>query len=628
MAGIFGTTNPKIQSEGITNYAKRLKHTHRIQIRQLPTSFQPALGIVYFEQNAEEAVFLENELCAIALCGIAYDGKKRSTIENLIHLFCTKGIRSLWDLDGTYTIYVKDKIANLVYLFTDPYGTQNIYYTPNTVFFSFAPEAKLLFPFSQLTPRLSIDGVIQILNNKYTFGETTMFEDVKQLEAGVSLQYDLTHATLKSVRYWDLVFEHQKMSLKDAANSIKNEVFEAHQTHYQDLRQNDKYYLFLTGGLDSRGNLAISEKIGLKPTKAITWGVKDDIPRSDPEIAKQLAKAAGVPFQFCQYDESTFLQNAKKWVYISEMRSFNLGSFAAGEQYFAQVGVDDGKFYVIGDHIFGAGGYAENVYDAILHTLRVPKEMILPYLNEVFTPEAKQEIAHRYQKKLFQVIENAKFTNFKDLQDYLNFHIVTTRWLFAPGNFKDPILPVRRPFLLKNVVELIQRLPPFLRVDKKAFYQMMKSVFPNYMKYPFQGADSIIDWKNVIRTNDRVKNYLLPYLDPDFLRTTTIGSYLDQNRFQTLLKKVFSSTNHQVKKKYSTSRFLFDLRKKITVNPVLGKVAKYVEPIVVRVSKYKTSESDQSNSEVVLKIALIAMFCELIENGTFQNGWNNPEGNE
>ncbi|MCX7835623.1 MAG: hypothetical protein N2450_06085 [bacterium] len=623
MAGLFGSTHPYLQLLDIEKYANRLKHTPRIQYKLLPSSFTPSLGVVYFEQNPEEAVFIENELCAIVLCGIAYQGKKRCTVENLLHFFCTQGLQTLWDLDGTYTIAVKDKQANLVTIFTDPYCTQNVYYTHTNGIFSFAPEAKLLFPLSGLKPRVSVDGVMQILNNKYTFGETTMFEEVKQLEAGVALQYHLNGNCFKTVRYWDLVFDYSKMSLKDAVNLVRQEVLEAHQIHFQDITPKDKYYLFLTGGLDSRANLAIASQIHQKPTKTLSWGVREDIPQSDPFIARQLSNLAGVEFQFCQYDESTFLNHVKKWLYISELRSFNMGSFAAGELYFAQQGVDDGKFVVIGDHIFGAGGYAENVNDAIYHTVRVPKNFLLPQLEGLFIHEAKEELVKQYQTKLFQVINNCKNTNFKDIQDYLNFHVVTTRWLFAPGNFKDPVLPVRRPFMLKNVIQLVQQLPPFLRIDKKAFYQMMKVTFPMYMKIPFQAADSIIDWKTAIIKNQSIQEYLKFYLNREHLKLTPIGTMINYPRFQNFIETYFRVKKNEGSTKYTRMRLLYDLRKMVTVNPLLGKMAKIAEPIVVKLTRFKTSETENNPSELILKVALISIFSELVNNGTFETGWQN-----
>ena len=43
---------------------------------------------------------------------------------------------------------------------------------------------------------------------------------------------------------------------------------------------------------------------------ALTWGVSEDIPQSDPTVARELARIAGAPFHFLRYDSDTLPSHA------------------------------------------------------------------------------------------------------------------------------------------------------------------------------------------------------------------------------------------------------------------------------------------------------------------------------
>lgn len=617
MSGIFGTTNSRLTSEQIIQFAKRMQHTPRIGLKSFPSSFFPAIGGVYFLQNPEELVFAENERCAIVLNGIAYQQRKRCTIQDLIEYFVTKGISALYDLDGTYSIYVKDFQNKCLYLFTDQSGTQSIYYSSYNGHFSFAPEAKVIFPMCGLRPKISMDGVIQLFNNQYTFGQTTMFEEVNQLEAGVTLHFDQHSNQLNLKRYWDLKYEPSKQTLNSAVAQLKEQVIDAHQTHFQDLTDEDKFYLLLTGGLDSRGILAISDTIGRKPKSALTWGIRDDIPNSDPFIAKHIAQEAGVPHQFCFFDESSFIENAKEWCYISELRSDNLGVFSSGSSFFSKFQADDGKFVLIGDHLFGAGGYAESVQDAIFNVLKVSDEMLVSNVKPFFTSEGAQELSERYRNAVNRIIENNPNDEPKDIQDYLYFHLYNTRWLFGPGNFKEPILQARRPFMLQDIITFVKQLPPFLRVDKKVYVKMIQKHFPKFSKYPSTSADSAILWKNAIRTNPQLKQYVNQLLDFDKLRSTGLARYLDASNTHAFVQSFLSSQVTQQQTNSNMHRFLYDMRKKVTVNPWLGKLSKNVEPMVTKLIGFSNRTAKVNPYGAIMRFALISLLQECIDDGMF-----------
>ena len=252
--------------------------------------------------------------------------------ETVGELYLDRGVEGLAGLDGSFVLMVLDRSQEKLIILTDRTGSIPVVHARGSEGIAFGPEAKALFGLAGLVPRLSGDSSVSFLNLGYPIGNRTIFEGVDQLPPGSFLEIDLRGDRVDIGRWWDLRFAPQTgMRRDDAVVALDQAMVAAHRLVLADTPK--RTHLLLTGGFDSRAVLGYLEALSAPPAAALTWGVEEALPGSDPAIARAVAEGAGVPHRFLHYGADDFTREADRWAWVCELSSDNMGNYAGWSRF-------------------------------------------------------------------------------------------------------------------------------------------------------------------------------------------------------------------------------------------------------------------------------------------------------
>jgi hypothetical protein len=477
---------------------------------------------------------------------------RRISAEEVLTDYRAGGFRQLREAyDGSFSLILADLHQQKLYIATDRVGTQPVYYRLQQGILSFGPEVKAVLTAADADAILSEPGLVNLLITGYSPGESTLFTNVQQLEPGTLLAFDLTNGTTSQERYWKIVYEPS--SIVARRGPATEALFESNRgAHELFLADNPKEFdLFLSGGMDSRGILGTLEQLGRMPDRALGWGMRDDIPRSDAWIAKQLAGEFKVDFHFMPYDTDQLAEIACEWVYVSELVNDNIGRYGEGMgavRNFYSTGAD---FTFIGDEAWGWHGYAGNEAEA--RALVMPASLS-PQLRSIVRSDKLGRFQELYDASLSRIMRDCENTDPTDRKDFLYLHGRVAGFIFSLGYYREIASEMRRPFLSNEVLEVVRRLPKEYRVHKNLFVSMLQRFLPRTMKYPEMDVPSLPDWSYDLRYKEPMRSYFRELLDFSNLEDGPLGAMIDRGAFERLRDEFFSSHVQPVNRQPSTKR--------------------------------------------------------------------------
>ena len=474
---------------------------------------------------------------------------RRLTAREILDDYRADGLRRLRETyEGGFVIAVLDGAGQRLHVATDRLGTQPVYYRQSAGRLVFGPEVKALATAAGWDPELSEAGLINLLATGYNLGVRTVFADVTAMEPGTLLTYDLPTGRLSLTRYWKMVYAPSPALARRgvAAEALLENTRRAHQLHLSDSPR--EFDLFLSGGLDSRGILGVLDQLGTMPTRALGWGMRDDIPASDAWIARRLAEEFGLRFSFLSYDTDQFTEIAGEWIYVSELVNDNIGRYGEGMaavRGFYSTGAD---FTFIGDEAWGWRGYAGDETEARAHVL---PPTLPARLRSLLRRSELERLEADYQESIDGIMRPCENLDPTDRKDFLYLHGRVARFIFGLGYYREIASEMRRPFLANGVLEVVQQLPQAHRVHKNLYVSMLRRFLPRTMKYPEMEVPSLPDWSYDLRHKEPVRSFFRELLDFSHLDTTPLGTMIDRSAFEQARDEFFGSEVPRVNRQTS-----------------------------------------------------------------------------
>ncbi len=198
----------------------------------------------------------------------------RGDIEVALHLYRTKGLGFLQDLNGMYAGAIYDPRGGRLVLFRDRFGIKPLYYCVADGNFVFSSEIKPLLSGSRIKKELNANRLGTYFTYRYVPGTETLFKGIYKLPPGSYLIYDLNTGAHEIVRYWDYCLHRidDAVSLDDAADAFYEIFSDAVRIR---LRSDVEVGCLISGGIDSA---AVSSMVGrMSPDlRLFTIGFDDD----------------------------------------------------------------------------------------------------------------------------------------------------------------------------------------------------------------------------------------------------------------------------------------------------------------------------------------------------------------
>lgn len=211
-----------------------------------------------------------------------------SDVEIIPHLYETFGTKFVEHLHGMFAITLYDKESNQLILVRDHLGKKPLYYLQTEQGFFFSSEFKTFLLVSDYTPTVDRSSLDRLLTFKHIPGENCLLKDVRALQAGHMLIFDVAKNNFSIKPYYTIPKQHPQINRSisfDTAKKEVNRLFDA--AVKMRLMSDVPLGVALSGGLDSSAVVASVAKQSAQPPK--TFFVNIGEANSEIEYARMVA---------------------------------------------------------------------------------------------------------------------------------------------------------------------------------------------------------------------------------------------------------------------------------------------------------------------------------------------------
>ena len=221
--------------------------------------------------------------------GVVFE--KESDTEVVLEGFEFWGVELFEKLNGMFAFAIYDRELNRIYIARDRFGVKPLYYYSANSDFIFGSEIKSILASKVVKEELDYQGLYEYLHFATTLGETTFYKNIKKLEPGYYLEFDLDKKSFR-VEPYRLNYEVTASmdSLEEAIEKTR-ELFEA--SVKRQLVSDVPIGIFLSGGIDSTAITAYATKHYNGKVKTFSAGFDFDNGNNELESAKFIANHFG-----------------------------------------------------------------------------------------------------------------------------------------------------------------------------------------------------------------------------------------------------------------------------------------------------------------------------------------------
>ena len=451
----------------------------------------------------------------------------KSDTESIVHLYEEYGQECVQKLRGMFAFAVWDNKRQTLFIARDRLGVKPLYYYKGNGVFLFASEIKAFLKYRPMSKDINCAALDEYLTYQYIPAPNTIFENVHKLLPAHTIT--VKNNDMKIERYWKADFSSEtSLSQEDCVKTLGNLL---EQSVKMRLISDVPLGVFLSGGLDSSGIVAIMSKFSSKPVKTYSVGFDvGGLRHNELEYAKLVAKRFG-----CDHHEIMAKADmAHTLPKIIEHLDEPMSDAACVPVYFMSqlaresvtvVLTGEGADELFGGYIYYGYGRLQNIYRFIPRLVReemiervfkalpkytpgknyIKKLSLDPYQrymgwNAVFKPEEKDGLYGPGLKNILLKDEgwNRLYWYFADkkadpLEILLNFDIN----VLLPDDFlmkTDRMsmahsLEARVPYLDHKLVEFAMSLPADLKVRKATEKFILKKAYEGIL------PKSIVDRK-------------------------------------------------------------------------------------------------------------------------------------
>ena len=215
--------------------------------------------------------------------------RTRSDTETILHLYEEEGERCVEHLQGMFAFALWDRGRQRLLLARDRLGIKPLYYTLTDRELLFASEIKALLA-AGWPARLDEAALPEYLAARFVSGEQTLFRGVKPLPPATTLSWSPGQEP-RLRRYWRLPAPggDRGPGLAERADEVRHRLTAAVRSH---LMSDVPLGLFLSGGIDSSGLLALMAPMVKEPVRTFAVGFSER-EANELSYARLAARAAG-----------------------------------------------------------------------------------------------------------------------------------------------------------------------------------------------------------------------------------------------------------------------------------------------------------------------------------------------
>jgi asparagine synthase (glutamine-hydrolysing) len=327
MPGLVGIVwNKTVDEPLLDNMANSIKHEEWHRLDKYADSFFGGARVSLGTFNPEpQPIFNEDGTICIFMYGKIYDYEGQAnelrnrghqfTVDNdadfCLHSYEEYGKHFVNSLNGSFVLAIYDLKRRKVVIANDRYGLRPLYYTTSSGKLVFASEVKAILEDGAFNKELNDEAIADFFAFGEIMGNKTFFRGIETLPPASVMTYDEGNVSLE--QYWDFNYEPDYSISED--EFVEQLVVTLTKAVEVQMRDNLRYGVALSGGLDSRVILAAINKSQRHRVMAFSFGTPGCY---ELKIAQKVAKKAGVNQMVIELAPDELVSYAEKVVYLSD----------------------------------------------------------------------------------------------------------------------------------------------------------------------------------------------------------------------------------------------------------------------------------------------------------------------
>lgn len=390
-------------------------------------------------------------------------------ITNLfLKLYKCNGWNFVENLRGNFAGLIYESTENRLILYTDHLASKPVYYfhDKDSNILIFSSELKVVATGMKtigFTPHLDIRGAYNLLTLGYMLGDITLIKEIHKLPPGTVLLYDNGELILKE--YYKL---SSKPYIEDAEEEILKELdrrfsYAVKLEYEKDLEYGYSHIATLSGGLDSRTNIAYAKTMGFNEITCFTFSQNDYL---DEKVAKEICSDNHLEFIFYSLNNGDYLTNK-----IDEIISSN-----------------DGLVLYSGSaHLYNCLRKLSFQDIGLVHTGLIGDLVLGSYLQKTMHTSVDDHILNKisYSNKLIKKLKNIVELNHLDYEndEMFAFYERCVNGVFNGYRMIEQFTEFSSPFLYIDFFDYAMRIHPKYRYKEAIYLKWINKYKPQFSKH-------------------------------------------------------------------------------------------------------------------------------------------------
>lgn len=277
MCGIVGFFDKSVSSQSGMNTLKQMSDTIIHRGPDGEGYFQKnnvffghrRLSIIDLEHGQQPFFNDEKDLCLI-YNGETYNFKElKYELQSKGHVFHTNSdtevVLKLYEeykeeaflkINGMFALAIYDIKRDKIILARDRHGVKPLYYFYNGTELIFASEIKAILKNDKYNKEIDYEALNEYFSFQNVFSDRTLFKDIKKLDHGKYITFNISSNKLQTFRYWDYNFDSTGWNLnRKDTTELLSETFQ--QAVKRQMVSDVPIGSYLSGGIDSGAITAV-----------------------------------------------------------------------------------------------------------------------------------------------------------------------------------------------------------------------------------------------------------------------------------------------------------------------------------------------------------------------------------
>ena len=459
-------------------------------------------GVVDFKSRLENDYASSNGKSIVIYGNIYSSEDSRISSQNkakmVLFLYEKGGLDFLKHLNGSFVLSIYDEEDGKLVIANDRYGSKNLFYLIKSNEILYSSEIKAILADTSIKPNLNSEAIAEFFTFSYLLGNKTFFEGIELLSPASILIQDYKGDKVQIKTYWDFEFNRDKEP-KALETYIEEFDYLMEKAVKARMEDKDKIGIFLSGGLDSRLIAAFAKRIADHTNKELisfTFGTRGGW---QEKIAKQVAEELKIENRFYEISSDSIARYAEEVVYKGDGHIRIRDVHFISELDKVKKEVDTVLVGFFCDTVFGAHLHKDMLQlsnrDELAYFLfrKYKVKQIAEHIPWILSESFQDNPEEKARRNFIETVKEISFNNYEEIEHYQDLRQRGRRYMLNLSNQVNWYLNSADPYLDNEVVNFAINLPLELKIKKIFIHKVLKYLFPNLAKIPYEGTGVLPD---------------------------------------------------------------------------------------------------------------------------------------